>query len=87
MENKVIINLDEYLDLRDKVQKIDKLKCIGKIVDESERSYNPVFNTRDYRCTREVIISSKDLTEYINDILGIKGFTLKIVEDTNVEVN
>ena len=28
MENKVIINLDDYLELREKVKKIDKLKYI-----------------------------------------------------------
>ena len=78
MENKVIIGLDEYLDLRDKAQKVDKLKCMGRIVDEDEREHIPMIDAWKYKTTREIIISSKNLTEYINDILGVRGYEVRI---------
>lgn len=84
MENKVIIGLDEYLDLRDRAQKVDKLKCIGKIVDEDEREYLPNYVSA-WRCKtiREIVISNKDLTEYINDILGVRGYEVRIEFEGN----
>jgi len=78
LENKVIISLDEYLDLRDKAQKIDKLRCIGKIVDEDEKFFSYEYNGFKVKQTREIIISEKNLTEYINDILGVSGFEVRI---------
>lgn len=79
MENKVIIGLDEYLDLRDRAQKVDKLKCIGKIVDEDQKLYaDDPFIGYKVRVRREIIISNKNLTEYINDILGVRGYEVRI---------
>lgn len=79
MENKVIIGLDEYLDLRDKVQRMDKLKSIGKIVAKEDYNLDPYYNAWKYDPIKEIIISSKDLTEYINDILEVRGFEVRIL--------
>lgn len=84
MENKVIIGLDEYLDLRDKAQKVDKLKCIGKIVEEDQKLYaDDPFLGYKVRVRREIIISNKNLTEYINDIFGVRDFEVRIEFEGN----
>lgn len=77
MENKVIIGLDEYLDLRDKAQKVDKLKAIATIKDEDWFEQTPWDGLYPH-IIREIVISSKDLTEYINDILGVSGYEVRI---------
>lgn len=77
MENKVIIGLDEYLDLRDRAQKVDWLKTIATIRDESWLEQTP-WNGSYPRIVREILISNKDLTEYINDILGVRGYEVRI---------
>lgn len=78
MENKVIIGLDEYLDLRDRAQKVDKLKNIGKIIAKEDYNLDPYYNAWKYDPIKEIVISNKDLTEYINDILGVRGFEVRI---------
>lgn len=75
------MSLDEYLDLRDKVQKIDKLKCIGKIIDEEETFHSIEYGGFRVKTRREIVLRSKDLTEYINDILGVRGYELRIEFD------
>ena len=67
MENKVIIGLDEYLDLRDKAEKVDKL---GGIVGIGEISGDAV-----------IIIHKTKLDTYINDILQTNHrYDVRIVE-------
>ena len=78
MENKVIIGLDEYLDLRDKAQKVDKLNAISVIKNSGDKGeFDPVCNGWTIH-RNEIIVSSKNLTEYINDILGVSGYEVRI---------
>ena len=77
MENKAFINLDEYLDLRDQVQLMKRLDSITEIVDETERLHSIEYGYR-VKTTREIVISNKDLTKYLNDILGLSGYEIRI---------
>lgn len=80
MDNKVIIDLNEYLQMKKKVDLIDKLEPIAMIAEEDGFSIDPLGPLR-HRVKREITISRKNLEEYINEVLGCKDYELKIRED------
>lgn len=80
MDNKVIINLDEYLQMKKKVDLIDKLEPIAMVAEDHGFSIDPLGPLRE-RVKREITISRKNLEEYVNEVLGVKGYELKIRED------
>lgn len=83
MENKVIINLDEYLELKEKVNKIDALISKGLVTIEERKPtvYTaPNCFSRD-ACIREISISKADLNIFMNDIFGLKDYKVNIVEE------
>ena len=89
MENKVIIGLDEYLELRDRVQKMEQqIEKIGKIVVVKEDKGYYVDPAQDPfgripKFRRDVIVKKKDLENYICNILGFSWCDLKIIEEDN----
>ena len=80
MDNKVIIGLDEYLKLKNKNDEILKLNAMCVINEEDGYSIDPLGPLR-HKVKREIVIHKKDLNEYINGILGIKDYEVRIVED------
>lgn len=80
MSNKVIIDLDEYLKLRDAVGETVRLNAIAEIHEEDGLLVDPLGPPKNHTI-RNIVISRKNLEEYINNVLGLKGYNLKIRED------
>lgn len=81
MVNKVIINLDEYLELRERAKKIENLKGIA-VVEESDDCVLTPFDPYGKRdSVRKISISKSNLDAFINDIFGVKDFEVNIVEE------
>lgn len=82
MENKVIINLDEYLIMKETIDKIKKIHMITVLDKDHGVMYDPaMMGFAKAYATSEIRVSRKELEEYINDILGVSGYDLIITED------
>lgn len=83
MEDKVIISLDKFLELNERTKKLDKIHEIAQIHQESgEYVYSPQFD-RSVMTSRQckILILKEDLRAYVNDILGLNGYDLKIIDE------
>lgn len=84
MENKVIIDLDEYLELRSTVdnikEKIKRFKETVQLKRDSGNIYNPAYMFNEPYILREMVVKEEDLTDFINDILDESGYDLKIIK-------
>lgn len=80
MDNKVIIDLNEYLQMKKKVDLIDKLEPMAVATEEPGYLIDPLGFKGEF-IKREIHISRKNLEEYINEVLGVRGYELKIRED------
>ena len=84
MENKAFINLEEYLELRDCKNELDKLHDnlyhTFHTVDEAEYFEDPIVGRIRCENRKEIHVSKKKLEKFLNTYVNREGFKLVIEE-------
>lgn len=77
MENKVIINLDEYLIMRDNTKRlVDMLEPFTKhLIIEIKMEQEPGYGKR------KIVIGEYYLKEFLNMVMNTKGLDIEVVRE------